>query len=591
MILDKESVKGFKWEILENKKVNKKDIPTDVKIPNKIIELLLSRGISSIQDYFSPSFKSLMPDPHYFKDMENAINNITDVILKGEKIAVFGDYDVDGATSSSIVARYMREIGIEHTIHIPHRIHEGYGPNIDALLKLKKEGYKTVIIVDSGSLAHEVLEKAHKNKINIIVLDHHMCEKPDLPKGIIVNPNRFDEDKKYHYLCAAGLSFLFLVGLNRKLREISFFKDKNINEPNIKEYLGIVALGTVCDVMKLVDLNRAYVAMGLPYLEKNLGINALVNVINKYKEEKANEEGKNFYALKPPFSAMDCGFNIGPCINAGGRIGDEANMGARLLYTDDEEEANEIAEKLVALNEERKIQEKIAVETSSEVVKEKYLNSNIIVVYDKKWHPGVIGIVASRLKDKFNKTTVVIGEGGKGSCRSVDGYNIGEAIIESVENKICKVGGGHAAAAGLTVDPKNVNKLRKFLDEKTKDFTSPPIKMDINFSIEELTPDLITSFEKMEPTGTGNHKPRIVIHHVKCVSSSVMKGLHYKLRLEDDNGFVMEAIAFNVADTPLGDAMATCEDKYVSITGDLYINSYGGKNRVEMKVSDMIVED
>ena len=406
---------------------------------DNVSKILAAKDLSleEIEHFLNPKIKNLLPDPYQLKDMDKAIERTSKAISENEKIVIFGDYDVDGATSSALIKNYFSEIGIEVQIYIPDRIAEGYGLNVKSLKQMIKLYNPSLIItVDCGTMSFEAIDHAKDQNINVLVIDHHIGG-VELPNAVaIINPNRVDETSQYKYLAAVGVSFLFLVGLNSHLKKQGYFK---ANSPDLMSYLDLVALGTVCDIMPLIGLNRAFVLRGLQLMNvrKNLGISGLCDLLS----------------LAQKISAYHLGFVIGPRINAGGRVG-YSYLGSKLLSSDNIYEIKEIALKLNQYNIERQLIESSVLEEAFAQAENQKLN-NVIYVYGENWHPGVIGIVASRLKEKYNKISIVIsmdGEYGKSSCRSVSGFDIGKAIINAKYQGLLKDGGGHAMAAGFTIE-------------------------------------------------------------------------------------------------------------------------------------------
>jgi single-stranded-DNA-specific exonuclease len=452
--------------------------------------------------------------------------------------------------------------------YIPDRLAEGYGPNADAIRRVHgEEGIEYLLCLDSGTTAHGPLGVAADLGMEIVIIDHHEPDDLD-PPGILVNPKRRDEDRKFDYLCTAGLAFLFLVGVQREMRNRGFFTPEH-PEINLMQWLGIVALGTVADLVPLVGLNRAYVAVGLPLMERIPGIRAL-NIAN-------GDAG---------YTATTCGFVFGPCINAAGRIGD-TRQGTYLLWSNDENEVEQIAQTLVETNKERQEIQKAAMQTAIDMGKERG-QDGVIVLYNPDWHPGVVGLVASKVKDALDKPTVIIGAGGSASCRAVDGFDIGGAVIAAREAKILLKGGGHAAAAGLTVLPERIDDLRKFLCERAVGFQHPATEIDLAFKAGALNPALVEALETLEPFGMKNPKPRVAVLNGLVKSVRIMKELHVKLFISE-GGNDTEAMMWNAIGTPLGDALATCEGHYVDIYGTARIDSFGGKRRATVIIEDAII--
>jgi single-stranded-DNA-specific exonuclease len=581
------SVRGRTWAVRDTVEVD--SVPAGVH--PLAAGIAAARGFA-LDRYFAPSLKTEMPDPSRFKGMDEAVRRFCDAIIAGKNIAIYSDYDVDGATSASLVLRWIRAVGSDAVYYIPDRMTEGYGLNSAAITKLREEvGTEFVLFLDAGTTAHEPLATAAALGLECVVIDHHEPDgmRRDLENGdaennylvpcpgeigipaTLVNPKRPDEDRAFEYLCTAGLAFMFLVAVNREMRLRGFFNDER-GEPDLKTWLGIVALGTVADVMPLTDLNRAFVALGLSRMENILGLRAL-NVAN-------GDVG---------YSAYTCGFKFGPCINAAGRIGN-TRTGTLLLATDELKEADELAQLLVETNEERKAIERAAVDEAIARFEE-FKGDSVIVLSNENWHPGVVGLVASRIKDRFNRPTVIIGQDGKSSGRSIEGFDLGTAVINAYKAGILIKGGGHAMAAGLTVADDRIPELRAFLCEQAKDFVRPPVQIDVALKCGELSPGMVEAFGRMAPFDQkDNPEPMIAVYGGWVKNVRIMKERHVKLFLAGEAGET-EALLWNAIGTPLGDALAASDDKFVDIYGTAEINVFGGKRRGVVRIVDAMIID
>jgi single-stranded-DNA-specific exonuclease len=449
---------------------------------------------------FNPTLRDLLPDPSRFRDMDSAAERLARAVRDGEGIAVFGDYDVDGATSSALLARFFAATGQSIRIYIPDRMKEGYGPNLPALLALRAEGIKLVVTVDCGITAFEPLAGAADAGLDVIVIDHHVAE-PRLPKAVaVVNPNRLDEAPGHGQLAAGGVAFLLAVAVNRTLRQAGWFKGGRV-EPDLRQLLDLVALGTICDVVPLTGINRALVTQGLKVMgaRANIGLAALADVA------RMNEAPGTYHA----------GFLLGPRVNAGGRVG-AADLGARLLSTDDPLEAAAIARQLDAFNAERRqIEEKVLLEAMAQA--ESKALPGLVFVSAEGWHAGVIGIVASRLKERYGRPACVValGEGiGKGSGRSIAGIDLGNAVIAARQAGLLVNGGGHAMAAGFTAAAEKLDALRAFLAERLGaglNGERPQAILDLDADLQPGgdTADLLRQIERLGPFGRGNGVPRL----------------------------------------------------------------------------------
>lgn len=515
-----------------------------------------------------------MPDPSSFKDMDKAAVRMADAIKNGEKIAVFGDYDVDGATSSSILTRFARAVGTELRLYVPDRRSEGYGPNVKAMQLLAEEGIKLVICVDCGTTAHEPLAAAKDAGLDVIVLDHHASEPVLPPCHALVNPNRLDETGEYGYLAACGVTYLFAVAVNRVLRAMGWYATRT--EPDLLGLLDLVALGTVCDVVKLIGLNRAFVTQGLRVMEqrRNLGLAALANVAG----------------MKGHADTYAAGFVFGPRVNAGGRVG-EANTGARLLSTDDSNLAYQLAQHLHQLNRERReIEARVLAE--AEAFKPGG-NMPIVFAASENWHPGVIGIVASRLKDKFHHPALVValeGDIGKGSGRSVNGVDLGAAIIAARQAGLLINGGGHKMAAGFTVPREKLNDLCDFLAERIgKQLAAEPLKptlmLDGLLAASSLQPDFVKKLAVLAPFGTGNAEPRFALADCRILDARIVGEKHVSVTALQ-GGTRFRGIAFRAVENGLGEALLDERNRVLHLAGHLRIDEWQGQERVQCHISD-----
>ncbi|NCQ63364.1 MAG: single-stranded-DNA-specific exonuclease RecJ [Alphaproteobacteria bacterium] len=549
-----------------------------------LTQLLLARGVTrdDLPRQRDPKLSAFLPDPAIFQDMEVAAERMAQAILTRERVTIYGDYDVDGATSAALLIRLFGMLGHEAGYYIPDRLLEGYGPSGEALVKLGEEGSSLVVTVDCGAMAHEALSAARDAGVDVIVIDHHKCS-PDRPAAVaLVNPNRLDEadDAAAHgHLAAVGVAFLVAIALVRKLREGGYFKDRT--EPDLRGLLDLVALGTVADVASLHGLNRAFVAQGLKVMAKraNTGMSALIDASR----------------LSRAPIASDLGFALGPRINAGGRVG-ESTLGVRLLTTEDAEEAAKIAAQLSQLNEERR-----AIEAEVQEAGEAQLagqgNRAVRIVHGEGWHPGVIGIVAGRIKEKTGKPSLVIARDGKtgigkGSGRSIPGVDLGAAIMAACEEGLLKAGGGHAMAAGLTV---HVDKLEAFADwlesrlEKQVAAASAEASLGFDLSLgpRGLTVDLIETLERGGPYGMGWPGPRIAIGPVHLVKVDRVGTDHVRVVAGSRDGGSIKAIAFRVADTDWGQAMlALHPGTRLWLAGRAKVDTWANMPRAELHLED-----
>ena len=546
-------------------------------------------ALDEVENFLYPTIKSILPDPFLMLDMDVAVAKIIWAIKNQKKIVIFGDYDVDGATSSALLKRFFRMAGLESQIYIPDRILEGYGPNTDALLKLKEEGADLVITVDCGTVAFEPLEAAKKAGLEIIVIDHHLGA-TDKPEAIaVINPNRLDENFEHKNLAAVGVSFLLAVAVNKALREESFYIEKKLTEPKLLSLLDLVALGTVCDVVSLTGVNRAFVAQGLKVMKnrENIGLRTLCDVAGLQEEP----------------SAYHLGFVVGPRINAGGRVG-KSSLGAELLSLDDEEKAKKIAEILHSNNLQRKdIEKNVLEEAIIEIQKNSLNNFPVIFVAKQGWHPGVIGIVASRIKELYNKPVAIIAinDGvGKASCRSIYGVDFGSALIKAKLSKVLKEGGGHAMAAGFSVDAEKIKDLHEFLcaemleavtifgGETVKEFADI---LDINSANLMLAKELAM----LEPYGSGNSRPKFLIKDLSIIKADVIgqDKKHVRCIFGSKNmagwqsGLV--GVAFGAMENNIGQALINNKAKMINVVGQLNINNWMGNESAQVIIEDVLI--
>ena len=536
-------------------------------------------GVDEAATFLEPTLRELMVDPSTFADMDAAAARLADAIERGERVAIFGDYDVDGATSAALLARYLRGFGLEPTIYIPDRIFEGYGPNPAAITQLVEGGATLLVTVDCGATSFEPLMLARQLGADTIVFDHHQVGE-DLPASLaIVNPNRQDDLSGQGHLAAVGVVFMGLVAVNRELRR----RDPSRPLPDLKRSLDLVALGTVCDVVPLRGLNRAFVLRGLDVVRSraNSGLAALARV--------ARQDG-------PP-TPYHLGFLLGPRINAGGRIGDAA-LGARLLMSDDAAEAEALAERLEGLNRERQAMERHMLrEAIEEAEGEIGLGDGppVIVTARETWHAGVVGLLASRLKDRFRRPAFAVSLDergvGTGSGRSVAGVDIGAAVRAALEEGLIEKGGGHAMAAGLTVRRDRLADLRTFMEErlaKAVDASTARdvVSIDAAMTARAATTPFVETLEHAGPYGAGHPKPVLAFPHHTIRYASAIKGQHVSFRLASRDGAEVNGIAFRIADEPLGEAILGGVGRAMHIVGTLENDFFRGTSRVKLKLID-----
>ncbi len=582
--LDSVSVTDRLWQLRAVDENLVASIARDYDLPEIIARILAARNIpvEQIEDFLNPTLRSYLPDPSHLLDMDKGAKRIADAVIRKEKIAIWGDYDVDGATSSALLARYFSALNITPAIYIPDRMKEGYGPNAPALLKLHGQGVALVITVDCGTLAFEPLAAAKQAGLEVIVVDHHLGEAKKPEALAIINPNRLDETSPHRQLAAVGVTFLLLVAINRELRARNFFTQQH-SEPDIKQWLDIVALGTVCDVVPLTGVNRAFVAQGLKIMagRRNIGIATILD--NARSDEKPN--------------TYSCGFIIGPRINAGGRVG-KSDLGTRLLATHDEGEAKKLADELEQYNAERKAIESAVQEQAAAQAENINSSSPLLIVSGKNWHAGVIGIVAGRLKEKFDKPVAVIAieNGiGKASARSVSGVDFGAAVIAALEAGLLVAGGGHAMAAGFTVEEEKIPALTAFLNSRMNSQLQQvagqrKLMLDGIISIGGVTTEFLTHIEKLAPFGQGNPQPRLCIKQVVNFKSEIVSEQHVKTILIDKTSNLrLPAISFRCIGTKLGNALLASVGKTIDVAGTLRLQEWNGKQSISLTIEDMMI--
>jgi len=552
-------------------------------------QLLMTRGVAQddIARHAKPTLRDFLPDPSAFRDMDRAAQRIADAVIARETITIYGDYDVDGATSSALLVEVVRALGHDAGYYIPDRLLEGYGPSGEALVKLAEDGSSLIVTVDCGAMAYEALTMAREAGVDVIVVDHHKCAPVLPPTAALVNPNRLDESDlgaAHGHLAAVGVAFLLAIALVRTLRERGFFEDRK--EPDLISLLDLVALGTVADVAALHGLNRAFVAQGLKILARRerIGMAALMDASR----------------LKRAPVASDLGFALGPRINAGGRIG-ESTLGVRLLTTRDPEEAREIAEQLSHLNEERRAIEAAVQESAEEQLAGQH-NMAVHVLAGEGWHPGVIGIVAGRIKEKTGRPSIVIAldeaEGtGKGSGRSINGIDLGAAIIAAREDGLLVAGGGHAMAAGLTIPSDKVAAFTEFLDERlSRDVESAilgqSMKLDLALAPGGLTPDLVATLEAAGPYGVGWPAPRIAVGPVRIVKADIVGKDHLRLIVSGADQRSFKAIAFRAAETEMAQTLLhRSRGRKFHLAGRVKIDDWGPRPAAELHLEDAAFAD
>ena len=576
------SLGGNLWKLSSCDERMAEAIAQRYDLPPLVARILNVRGIpiDDVPGFMDPRLQNLLPDPFCLKDMEKAALRITEAIVKKQKIAIIGDYDVDGATSSSVLRLFLESVGVEPAIHIPDR-EEGYGPSCRAIDEFSALGIDLVITVDCGTTAFDTFEYAAAKNIDVIVLDHHEAE-VRLPKVYaVVNPKRLDDDSVDYlkYMAAVGVVFVTIVAVNRELRRQNFYNAQN-PEPQLMQWLDLVALGTVCDVVPLKGLNRAFVRQGLKVMSRrgNPGLKSLI--------DKANiTEAPNAFHL---------GYVLGPRINACGRVGDAA-LGNRLLCTKDEFQAQLLAEKLGEFNEQRKDIENYVLLKAIEMLEGTPQTYPVAFVAGDDWHQGVIGIVAGKLKERYNLPAFVMSieaDEVKGSARSIPQVDLGALIIAAKEQGLITKGGGHTMAAGFSLNQDKIDAFRDFVGRYVSEKIGgeaivPVLDVDAVLDVGGATVEMAENLERLEPFGSGNAEPKLLLRSVRVNKPSVIGSGHVRCFLSSNMGGSLKAIAFRVADNDIGNAMLNSRGDVYDVVGVLRRDTWQGRNSVQFIIEDM----
>jgi single-stranded-DNA-specific exonuclease len=541
---------------------------------------IAARGIEADGggDFLNPTLKALFPDPSCFADMDLAARILVDAVESGRPTTVFADYDVDGASSAAQLVRWFRAMGRDLPVYVPDRILEGYGPSPAAFRRIKDSGAELVITVDCGAAAHDALHEAARIGLDVVVIDHHLMKGDPPPAAALVNPNRPDCTSGQGHLAAAGVVFVLLAALNREARK------RGLAPPDVMQWLDLAAMGAVCDVTSLTGFNRALATQGLKVMSgwRNIGLKALLDV--------AKAQG--------PATSFHAGWILGPRINAGGRIG-RADLGARLLSTEDPEEASALAQELDALNASRKEVERAVIDEAVAVIeRESNLDPDapVIVVAGDGWHPGVVGIAAGRLRERYRKPVIVIGvdrpaDVGKGSGRSQPGVNLGRAVQAAFDEGLLLAGGGHAMAAGLTVRPALVPELRAFLADRLAGemidaAAQDTVEIDALLAPGGATRALYEDFQRLAPYGPGNPEPLFAVADARIERPVAMRGGHIRVTLVDSAGARLKAVAWRAGETEMGQRLLAGGGG-VHVVGKLKPDDWQGREGVELEIEDV----
>jgi single-stranded-DNA-specific exonuclease len=557
-------------------------------VPELLARVIAGREVEAdaVTAYLDPTLKALMPDPDGLTGMVAAASRLADAVERGEQVAIFGDYDVDGATSAALLASYLRRGGLDPMIHIPDRIFEGYGPNVEAIRALAERGARLLVTVDCGTTSLEPLADARRLGLDTVVIDHHQADE-SLPDAVIVNPNRLDDLSGLGHLAAVGLVFLTIVAVNRELRRRGFWNAAR-PEPDLLAFVDLVALGTVADVVPLKGLNRAFVAKGLIAMRRRerVGLTALIDASR----------------LTGPPEPWHLGFMLGPRINAGGRIG-RADLGARLLLCEDPSEAAGLAAELDRLNRERQTIEMAAVaEAEAEAMAALGLEERgaVVVTASPRWHPGVVGLVAARLKERFGRPAFAIalgtGDTGAGSGRSIPGVDLGRAVRQAVGQGLLVKGGGHAMAAGVTLRKDALSEFRAYLEETLGSAVEAARRDDALLVDGALTArganaEIHATIARAGPFGAGNPEPVIALPAHTIAYAEEVGQAHVRVRLQAGDGSAIGAIAFRAAGQKLGQALVASRGRAVHAVGSLSVDRWQGEERMQFRLIDAASAD
>ncbi len=575
------SVSGKLWRARLEDERAALALAQQLEISEILARVLAGRGVvaDEADRFLNPALRDALPDPSVLRDMDKAADRLAAAIQTGEKIAVFGDYDVDGATSGALILRFLNAVGSSGTYYIPDRMREGYGPNAAALKSLAEQGVALVVTVDCGISAFDPLDAAAEAGLEVIVVDHHIAE-PRLPTATaIINPNRLDDTSGLGQLAAVGVAFLLMVALNRTLRQAGHY-GADRPEPDLLGLLDLVALGTVCDVVPLTGLNRALTVQGLKVMAKrgNIGLAAL----------------SDSAGLDEAPTAYHAGYVLGPRVNAGGRVG-ESSLGIRLLTTSDGDAAKAIALHLGELNKERQaIEAEVLDAATAQIEARGETPAPIIIAAGAGWHAGVVGIVASRLKERFSRPAIVVAVAdgiGKASCRSIAGVDIGAAITAARQANLLLNGGGHAMAAGFTVAEDQLAALGSFLMERLAPYVtaarqSANLGIDSALTVEGATLELVEELAQVGPFGSGNSEPRMVITASRIVSAKVVGRGHVRCILAGATGKRLTAIAFRAAGEELGHMLLSPSEGPLHLAGNLRVNRWQERDDVQLIIQD-----
>jgi len=577
----KNSFSGKNWRLAEFDERQTLLISQRYKLDKIISKLIAIRNINveDISSFLSPDIGQILPDPYILKDMKKSVNRIYKSIINKEKIGIITDYDVDGASSAALLIKFLNKINVKTLVKIPDRLNEGYGPNKRIIDEFKKQEIDLIIALDCGTTSFSVFNKKILGNIDVIVVDHHISELNHPDVYGLINPNRLDENNDLKNLAAVGVTFLLLIALRRELRNNDFYNLNKFNEHNLTIYLDLVAVGTACDVVNLTHLNRAYVSKGLEILQKrnNKGLASLVDITN----------------INHIPNVFDLSYIIGPRLNAGSRIGNP-ELATKILSSNDQIEIESISRKLYLLNEKRKlIENEMLLEAKKQALKK--INKKIIIVHSSSWHPGVLGIVASRLLEEFRKPTIVISKKDKegvGSGRSIPEINLGSLIIAAKNDGIIINGGGHKAAVGFKINNNKIDELSNFLETKINikinQLDQVSFLYDSILTIEQINENLLSNLELLEPFGKGNKEPKFLILNLNINFIKTIKEKHLIISFYNSIGNSIEGICFNVINTILGENLLSSKNKNLNIIASIKRNNFSNNSSAQLIIDDAI---
>ena len=577
------SVLGISWEEKYVDASKLQYIQKYFGVDHTVAHILASKNVElgDIENFLNPRVKNHIIDPFHLHDMDKAVVRTIEAISKKQKVCIFADYDVDGASSGALLKNLFENLGLNPFIYVPDRFGEGYGPSIEAFHKFKQQNVELIITVDCGTHSHDAIQYANDSGIDVIVIDHHISSEELPPAAAIINPNRLDQDSEYRYLCGVGVAFIFSIALIKSMKELGMFT--NIHEPNLLQYLDLVALGTVCDVMPLIGLNRAFVSQGIKVINQrnNIGISALMDIAG----------------IAEPVNYYHIGFIIGPRINAGGRIG-KSDLGASILSTKDKNLAKHLSIELDRHNTERKLmQETMFAEVYNEATSQAADRSIIVIVKDN-WHSGVIGIIAGKLKEQLHKPVIVISvidNVGKASCRSITGVDLGSKIVNAYLAGLLISGGGHAMAAGFSINANKISDFINYINQHLElEVQNALIQNQIQYYDTKIYHNavnipFIQNILQLGPFGPGNHAPMVLIENLKIKFSKIVGRQHVSCILVAQNNKHITAIAFNCINNAIGQTLLGYYKDPISVVGILQISYFNGIDTPQVVIHDLIV--